>query len=94
MDMIAEMSEKINALFDSTFLEQLARENLFLQRKRKVLPQQFLISLMQQRITAPKSSLEQLACEYERHGRAISKQALHKKFRNNGVRLKFLTCLS
>ena len=85
MDMIAEMSKKVNEVFDENFLEQLARESCFLQRKRKLLPQQFLISLMRQRIAAPKSSLEQLACEYEQNCSAISKQALHKKFNEAGT---------
>ena len=85
MDVMSELTKKVNEVFDINFLTQLAREKQLLKRQRKIMLQQFLVALMMQKVSSKKNSLEQLACELEMGGCSVSKQALHKKFNDKGV---------
>lgn len=85
MDMVAQVMEKVNNVFDEQQLEKLARETGFITRKRKVGAKQFLEKILFLRLEFPKSSLEELVDEFYKSDTVISKQALHKKFSHKAV---------
>lgn len=88
MDIVAQVMQKVNEVFDENCLEKVARETGFLKRKRKVNPKRFLENMLLLKLESPGSSLEDLVYEFNRNGCVISKQALHKKF--NKSALKFI----
>lgn len=88
MDMVAQVIQKVNDVFDKNYLETIARDTGFLKRKRKVDPKKFLENMLLLKLESPGNSLEDLAYEFNQHGCVISKQALHKKF--NKPALEFI----
>lgn len=85
MDMVAQVMEKVNAVFDENNLEEIARETGFIVRKRKINPKEFLEKILFLRLESPNSSLEDLVYEFYKSDTSISKQALQKKFNRSAV---------
>lgn len=85
MDMVAQVMEKVNKVFDEQHLNELARETGFIIRKRKIDPKVFLEKIIFLRLEFPNSSLEDLVYEFNKSDTTISKQALHKKFNQAAV---------
>lgn len=86
MDILAQVMEKVNNLFDEKYLEGLAYETGFIKRKRKIDPKKFLEKVIFLRLESPNSSLEDLVYEFYKSATVISKQALSKKFNQSAVR--------
>jgi hypothetical protein len=86
VDMVAQAMKKVNNVFDGDTLMKLARETGFVRRSRKIDPKVFLETIIFLRLEFPNSSLEDLVFEFYKNNIAISKQALHKKFNETGVR--------
>lgn len=80
MDMVAQMMLKVNTVFNDEYLDKLAHETGFIQRKRKISARSFLENLMFLRLEHPESSLEDLVYEFHKGNTQLTKQALHKKF--------------
>jgi hypothetical protein len=86
MDIVTQVMQKVNDVFDETHLTQLAYETGFIKRKRKVEAKQFLENMLLLKLESPASSLEDLVYEFSKNnGRIISKQALHKKFNESAL---------
>jgi hypothetical protein len=83
MDMVTQVTAKVNELFNKQYLSKLAKETGFIKRERKIDAKSFLEKLIQMRLNSPNESLEVLADEFEEEGLTITKQALHKKFNKN-----------
>lgn len=82
MDIVAQVMQKVNNVFHKENLEKIARDTGFIQRVRKVIPEEFLKNMLLVNLDSPSSSLEDLAYEfYKNNGCVISKQALHKKIK-------------
>lgn len=85
MDMVTQVMQKVNNVFDDKYLEELARETGFVKRKRKIMPKKFLEKIISLRLEFPNSSLDDLVYEFYKNDTIISKQALHKKFNQSAI---------
>lgn len=85
MDMLAQVIEKVNSLFDERYLEELGRKTGFMKRKRKVTPKQFLQNMIFLRVESSHHSLDDFVHEFYKEGIRVSKQALNKKFNASAV---------
>lgn len=85
MDIVMQVMQKVNEIFDVKYLEALARETGFLKRKRKVNPKAFLENILLMNLSSAASTLDDLVYEFDRTNCSISKQALHKKFNQSAV---------
>jgi hypothetical protein len=89
VDIVKQVMQKVNEVFDDKHLETFARETGFIKRKRKINPKQFLENMLLLKLESPASSLEDLVYEFNKNNHCvISKQAIHKKF--NESALKFI----
>jgi hypothetical protein len=80
MDMVTQVTEKINGVFSDEYLDKLADETGFIRRKRKIMARQFLEKIIVLTMSTPHVSLEDLVAEFESPDLKISKPAIHKKF--------------
>jgi hypothetical protein len=85
MDMVTQVMEKVNEVFDADNLERIARETGFIKRKRKIDPKVFLEKIILLAMDGPNKSLEDLVYEFFLNNTVISKQALHKKINQTAV---------
>ena len=83
MDMVTQVMDKINDVFNDDYLNSLADETGFIRRKRKIMPRKFLENIVMATLAHPQSSLEDLAADFENEKESVTKQALHKKFNSN-----------
>jgi hypothetical protein len=85
MDMVPQVMQKINDVFNDNYLSDLAYESGFIRRKRKIMAGKFLEKMIITTLSATPTSLEDLAAELETQNNTLSKQALHKKFNEHTV---------
>lgn len=80
MDMVAQISEKVNKVFDAAYLAQLAREEGFIKRERKIDAKGFLENHLVSGMENTPASIADVAFEFSKNNVEVSKQALHKKY--------------
>jgi hypothetical protein len=85
MDMVTQVVNKINDIFNDDYLSKLAHETKFIQRKRKIMPRKFVENVVTTTLSHPKNSLEDLTGAFENEGFSISKQSLHEKMNEKAV---------
>lgn len=83
--MVAQMMAKVNAVFNDEYLDKLARETGFIQRKRKINARSFLEKLLFLRLEHSQSTLDDLVYEFDKSDTLLTKQALHKKLNASAV---------
>jgi hypothetical protein len=80
MDIVTQVMQKVNEVFDEDYLEKIARDTGFMRRKRKVIPKQFLENMLLVMLESPANSYNDLVYEFnQNHQCVISKQGLHKR---------------
>lgn len=85
MNILKEIAEKTNKILNENNLEEIGRVTGFMKRKRKITSKIFLETIMLQILDNPNGSLEDLVCEFYQSKCNITKQALHKRFTEEGV---------
>lgn len=85
MNMLKEITTKINKIFDDNTLDKIAREVGFVNRKRKITARKFLENSMLLELSGANTSLEELSYEFYQSGCRVSKQALYKKINDKSV---------
>lgn len=85
MDIISEITQKINLLFEESRLSELAKDCGFIKRERKISAKDFLISLIINEVAdKPLTSLSDIASELLSEN-GVTKQAVQKKCNEFGV---------
>jgi len=85
MDILKEITKKINEIFIDEILDKIAKDIGFINRKRKITAKRFLENIMLVELSSANTSLEELSCEFYDLGCKVSKQALHKKINGKAV---------
>lgn len=85
MNMLKEITAKINKIFDDSTLDEIAREVGFVNRKRKITAKKFLENSMLLELSGTNTSLEELSYEFYQNGCKVSKQALYKKINDKAI---------
>jgi hypothetical protein len=79
MNILEEVSKKVNEVFDEKNLDDLARKSGALKRKRIITPKALLENMIFLRLKNAAHSLEDLVLEFKQRGCEVSKIALRKK---------------
>jgi hypothetical protein len=79
MDIVSEITTKINNIFEESMLTGLAKASGFIKRVREIKAKDFLMSLIVTTVDSQTSSLSELALELSKSGSCVTKQAIHKK---------------
>ena len=85
MDILKEITNKINEILQDEALDKIAQEVGFVRRKRKVTAKKFLENSMLLELSGTNSTLGDLSYEFYQSGCEISKQALHKKMNGKAI---------
>jgi hypothetical protein len=85
MNILNEVTKKINELLQDEVLDGLAKAIGFMSRKRKIKAKSFLENNMLLALSGGDNSLEALSYEFSEVDCKVSKQALHKKINHKAV---------
>jgi len=80
MDIVNQIIEKVNTVFDKSSLEAIARETGFIKRERVIKAQDFLLYHLFVGLEYEPNGLNDLLLEYDKANILITKQGLHKRY--------------
>lgn len=80
MDIVTQIIEKVNTVFDADYLDTLGRETGFIKRKRVIKAKDFLAHHLFLELEEGPNSLTDLVVEFDKANISISKQGLNKRY--------------
>lgn len=80
MDMVTQIIKKVNTVFSSAFLTDIARETGFIKRERVIKAKEFLTHHLFVELEEGSSSLEDLLAEFDKSQIELTKQGLNKRY--------------
>lgn len=80
MDMVDQIIEKVNTVFDKSSLEAIARETGFIKRERVIKAHDFLFHHLFVGLEHEPNGLSDIVLEYDKANMLITKQGLHKRY--------------